>query len=105
PIMYNTEYNKKVEETSYAHVDKALTYLDNELKGKEYLVGNQLTLADVFIFCITECLYQMFYAKEHRDKYPNFSNYFDRIAKLPQVIDVIGEFKYAQKRAEHTPKE
>ncbi|KAI9292860.1 glutathione S-transferase [Neoconidiobolus thromboides FSU 785] len=104
PLFGFAEYDKKVEETAYTRIDKALSYLDNEIKGKEYLVGNHITLADVFMFCVMDGLYRMFYTKEHRDQYPNFSSYFERISQIPEVKEVVGEFKYAQERKKYTPK-
>ncbi|KAI9292688.1 glutathione S-transferase [Neoconidiobolus thromboides FSU 785] len=104
PILGFAPYDAKKEEGAYSRIDRALGYLDSQLKGKTYLVGNQVTVADVILFTGVDGLYSKFYAKEHRDKFPNFTKYFDGISQLSEVKEVIGEYKYAQERPNLAPK-
>ena len=45
------QYDAGGYEASMKHVSQRLTLLDKHLEGREWLVGNHVTLADIIVFC------------------------------------------------------
>lgn len=64
------------------YLEKQFNYLDHVLSKKEYLLGNQFTVADAYLFTILRWAFAM---KFDLRKYKFLTAYFDRIAKRPAV--------------------
>jgi glutathione S-transferase len=62
-----------------------LGYLDHEIKGREFFVGNDLTGADVQLSFVA----QVAMRGDGRDKYPNLAQFVDRIEARPPYIRAI----------------
>jgi glutathione S-transferase len=63
-----------------ARVTTALGVLERHLAGRDWMVGDGVTLAD------TACCGYLYYPEPfgfERDKFPNISNWLDRISALP----------------------
>ncbi|CBF80147.1 STCT_EMENI Putative sterigmatocystin biosynthesis protein stcT [Aspergillus nidulans FGSC A4] len=67
-----------------------LKILDNHLCGREYLVGETLSLADLFVLGIVQGAFRFFLDKRWRDEHRNLSTWFERVHALPIVVDVAG---------------
>jgi glutathione S-transferase len=62
-----------------SEIDNHMGYLDRELAGREFFVGNDLTAADIqlsFVIQATRLLYGL-------DKFPNLAAFLDRIHARP----------------------
>jgi glutathione S-transferase len=66
------------------------TWLDEQIKGKEYFVGNRLTIADI---AIASPFVNFMHAGERIDakKYPNLAAFLDRMFSRPSFKELIEE--------------
>lgn len=72
------------------------------LQGKEYLVGNHLTVADVFVAVLLQLAFQTTLDGGFRKAMPNVSAWCERIVKLPQVVAQMGNIKFCSKAIKPT---
>lgn len=67
-----------------------LKVLDNHLCGREYLVGEILSLADLFVLGIVQGAFRFFLDRRWRDDHRNLTTWFERVHTLPIVVNVAG---------------
>jgi glutathione S-transferase len=69
-----------------------LAWLDEQIKGKEYFVGNRLTIADI---AVASPFVNFMHAGEKVDakKYPNLAAFLDRMHSRPSFRELIAEEK------------
>jgi glutathione S-transferase len=65
-----------------AHIDKRLSYVNQELAGKQYLVGEQFSIADAYLFTVVGW---MGFLAMPTDAYPNVQALVARVAARPAV--------------------
>jgi elongation factor 1-gamma len=66
--------------------------MDDHLKGGQYLVGNQLTVAD--LFAVSELQFAvMVFHKVLRAEYPRLWEWFQQVWETPMFKDVAGELQ------------
>mmetsp|Transcript_33047 Transcript_33047/g.32177 ORF Transcript_33047/g.32177 Transcript_33047/m.32177 type:complete len:93 (+) Transcript_33047:146-424(+) len=74
-----------------------LKTINNYLKGKQYLVGNVLTIADIFLTIIQLELQQAVLETNFRNSMANLNNHFKRIIEMPEFIARMGKVKQGKK--------
>ena len=72
--------------------------------GRSYLVGNELSLADIHLVCALYMPYKMLFDETYREKFSNVTNYFARVTSLPEFAKVMGPITYAQVMAKYREK-
>ena len=65
-----------------ANIDKRLTYVNKELSGKAYLVGEQFSIADAYLFTV---IGWMGFLAMPTDAYPNIQALVANVAARPAV--------------------
>jgi len=65
--------------------------LDKFLTGKEYLVGNRVTLADIIVIMTYLMAIKHVLDKKSVSEYKNFTSYVDRLVKRTEFSSVLGE--------------
>ena len=65
-----------------------LSYIDEKLTGKEYIIGNQFTIADAYLFTI---LGWTKWLKISTIEYKNITNYMKRVFDRPAVQKVMNK--------------
>ncbi|MGH6932856.1 MAG: glutathione transferase GstA [Dongiaceae bacterium] len=81
PLFYDTTpdgYKQTVKDT----LAKKFAYLDKQLAGKKYLMGDQFSVADGYLFTILGWAPLL---KISLDAYPNVGAYLSRVAARPAV--------------------
>ncbi|XP_050444615.1 alanine--tRNA ligase, cytoplasmic isoform X1 [Cataglyphis hispanica] len=63
----------------------ALTTLNNTLYTRTYLIGERITLADIFVFIAILPLYEDVLDPHYRKQYTNLNRWFSTILNQPQV--------------------
>jgi glutathione S-transferase len=78
--------------TEQAKVDvaKAMTILDKHLESNTFMVGHQVTLADITIACSLMDGFVHVMDKAFRDKFPNLVRWFQTCMAQPQFQKVLG---------------
>ncbi|XXH00229.1 importin-alpha export receptor [Hypoxylon texense] len=93
PLLGWDQYNKKgVEEASKAAA-KAVSVVEEHLLHHTYLVGERITLADLFAAGIISRGFQFFYDKAWRSEHPNVSRWYETVYNQPIYTDVAKPFE------------
>lgn len=77
----------------------ALKKLDDILCIKTYLIGERITLADIFVFTALMPLYEHVFDPHLRKPYTSLNRWFSTILNQPQVKCVVKNFTFCTKTA------
>ncbi|HEY1630893.1 MAG TPA: glutathione transferase GstA [Rhizomicrobium sp.] len=69
-----------VQADARAKIAKRFDYVNGELEGKQFLIGDQFTAADAYLFVMLTWAHHMKIALPH-----NLSDYFRRVSQRPKV--------------------
>ncbi|KAI5461129.1 hypothetical protein BGZ63DRAFT_385037 [Mariannaea sp. PMI_226] len=72
-------YNKKTVEENQQAALKAVGVLEAHLANTTYLVGERITLADLFVAGIAQRGFQWFFDKQFREEHPHVTRWFETI--------------------------
>lgn len=71
---------------------KALKFLDSHLRGKKFLVGSSLTLADIVLVCDLATVYRFIFTEAERKDLIHLSEYFYEMVAREEFKSVMGVF-------------
>lgn len=91
PVLGYMPYNENATQKAKQTLANALTVLDNHLADKTYLVGDNITLADITI--VSALLYPFKFVADpaYRAPFVNVQRWFDTCVHQPQFQAVIGQ--------------
>lgn len=72
---------------------KAIKPIDDHLALRTYLVGNQVSIADMSFISILYPAFSTVYTRKDRSKFKNVSRYFDHITSLPFFTSTFGNVR------------
>ena len=84
--LFNKATPDAVKETAKANITKRLAYLNDQLAGKQYLMGANFTVADAYAFTIIN--WTNFVGIDLKP-YPNVAAYMGRVASRPKVQETL----------------
>ena len=84
--LFNKATPDAVKETTRANITKRLAYLNDQLAGKQYLMGSNFTVADAYTFTIVN--WTNFVGIDLKP-YPNLAAYMGRVAARPKVLETL----------------
>jgi glutathione S-transferase len=84
--LFNPATPDAVKEMSKANITKRLAYLNDQLAGKQYLMGNNFTVADAYAFTIVNWTN---FVKIDLKPYPNLVAYMQRVGSRPKVQETL----------------
>jgi elongation factor 1-gamma len=93
---------EEVQENMKATLQK-LRILENHLGGRKYLVGKQLSLADLFVVGIVAGAFRFFLDKTWRDEHPAITGWFEHVHSQPIFAEVAGMPVLAEKAMPNVP--
>ncbi len=99
PLLGWDAYNKKGVEEAAKGSEKVLSVVEEHLLHNTYLVGERITLADLFAASIASRGFQFFFDKEWRSKHPNVSRWYETVYNQPIYTDVATPFELLEKAA------
>jgi glutathione S-transferase len=70
------------------YLAKRFAWLDQQLAGKDYLMGKQFTVADAYLFTVLRWSIPM---KMDLSPWPNLAAYLQRVGKRPKVKEAMQE--------------
>lgn len=84
PMRFTTDVNghAAVQQASHILVDKALTQIDEHLEGREWMVGNQKSVADAFLYPMANWAYSF---DKPTSEYKNIDRIIRKLAADPAV--------------------
>ena len=103
PLIGRDPYNKKSVEDSQKHALSAVKTLEDHLLVNTYLVGERLTLADLFTVSLISRGFQYFFDKEWRSNNPNVSRWYETVYNQPIYSEVAEKFELIEKAIPNQP--
>jgi len=85
-------YNNSVKE-----IKEIIKNLNTHLEGKNYLVSNRLTVADIAVAVLLLVFFQTILDGGFRKAMPNVTAWLERFIKLPEVVNRLGNVKFSAK--------
>ncbi|KAF2860246.1 eEF1-gamma domain-containing protein [Piedraia hortae CBS 480.64] len=103
PLIGRDPYNKKSVDDSLKAAMAAMKVLEDHLLINTYLVGERLTLADLFVTSIVSRGFQYFFDKEWRAQHPSVTRWYETIRNQSIYSDVAGEATFIDKAISNQP--
>lgn len=103
PLIGRDPYNKKSVEESQKATNKAAQTLEDHLLVNTYLVGERLTLADLFSVSIISRGFQFFFDKEWRSEHPNLTRWYETVYNQSIYSEVADKFELIEKAIPNSP--
>jgi elongation factor 1-gamma len=97
PILGYAPFNAEATEKAKANAKRALAYLNTQLAPRTFLVGEQVTLADIILTCTLLGFFKTVFDKEFVGEYKNVVRWFTTIMNQPNVSAITGPFEFIQK--------
>ncbi|KAI5803214.1 hypothetical protein EDC01DRAFT_628006 [Geopyxis carbonaria] len=103
PLIGRDPYNKKNVDAAQATALKSVGVLEHHLLNNTFLVGERISLADVFSAAIISRGFEYVFDKEFRSQYPNVTRWFGLIRNQSILTSVAGEFQFIDEAVKYTP--
>jgi elongation factor 1-gamma len=103
PLIGRDPFNKKNMEDHMKQTQSNLKVLEDHLMINTYLVGERLTLADIFTTSIIARGFQFFFDKEWRAANPSITRWYETVYSQPIYKDVAGDLKFIEKAIPNVP--
>ncbi|MBQ5950362.1 glutathione transferase GstA [Massilia sp. ST3] len=84
--MFSPAVTAEIREAAWTSLAAPLTYLAGKVDGEHYLMGEQFTVADAYLFAI---LNWIGFAKFTMNDWPTLQAYHSRVAALPAVQEAM----------------
>ena len=92
PIFGWKKYCKESADKANNKLKEFMRCLDAQLKDKEFVMGDKLTLADVTLFRELKYFFQLVFPKGLRDKvFPNVTKWFTKMSETDEVKKAYGK--------------
>ncbi len=92
PLLGKDAYNKKAVEEAQKAALATISVVEAHLRDNTYLVGERITLADIFAVGIIARGFQYFFGKEWRQENPNVSRWYETVYNQPIYSAVAPDF-------------
>ncbi|PHH80314.1 hypothetical protein CDD82_1842 [Ophiocordyceps australis] len=99
PLLGKIPYNKKSVDDASKAVEKAVSVVEKYLLRHTYLVGERITLADLFCAPLLYRGFQYFFDKQWRQEHPNVTRWYDTVVNQPIYTAVCKKPDYLDKPA------
>ena len=93
PLLGKEPYNKKSVEEASQKALKAISVVEEHLLYNTFLVGERITLADLFSVGIIARGFQYFFGKEWRTAHPNVARWYETVYNQPIYSAVAAKFE------------
>lgn len=103
PIIGLDPYNKKNVDEAYKAAMKAINVLEEHLLVHTFLVGERITLADLYTAGMLSRGFEFFFDKKWRSENPNVTRWYETIYNQPIYSSVVGELKFIDEAIKNQP--
>ena len=94
PILGIDPYNKKNVDDALKAMTKAISVLEEHLLVHTFLVGERITLADLFTAGILGRGFEFFFDKNWRDENPNVTRWYETVYHQPIFSSVVPKLAF-----------
>jgi glutathione S-transferase len=84
--LWNPNADPKVKEYTLANLEKKLDWINGQLAAKQYLTGNNFTVADAYLYTVVNW---SFFLGMNLDKWPALKEFHARVAARPKVQEAL----------------
>ncbi|ROV91486.1 hypothetical protein VSDG_07177 [Cytospora chrysosperma] len=104
PLIGRSPYNKKAVDDAIKASTKAIAVVEEHLLHNTYLVGERITLADLFAAGLIARGFEFLFDKEWRQEYPNVTRWYETVYNQPIYSAVAPKFEFlATPRPQNAP--
>jgi len=103
PLIGRDPYNKRSVDESQKAALKAVHVLEEHLLVNTYLVGERLTLADLFAVAIVSRGFQFFFDKKWREENPNVTRWYETVYNQPIFSEVADKLEFVDEAIKNQP--
>lgn len=103
PLTGAEPYNKKLVDENLKGLDKACSVLNDHLLVHTFLVGERITLADLFCAGLLIRGFDNFFDKKWREEYPNVTRWYETIHHQPIYSSVVPPINLISEAIKYTP--
>lgn len=103
PLLGREPYNKKNVDEAIKASAKVMDALEHHLVTHTFLVGERITLADLFTAGLVNRAFVTVLDKKWREEHPNVTRWFDTVHHQPIYSAVAGEPKYIDEAIKYQP--
>ncbi|KAI9677554.1 MAG: hypothetical protein M1817_006508 [Caeruleum heppii] len=103
PLVGRAPYNKKSVEDSQKSTGKAMAALEKHLLIHTFLVGERITLADLFTAGIVARGFQYVFDKNWRQQNPNATRWYETVSNQPVYSAVAGKLSFIDEAVKYQP--
>lgn len=103
PLIGRDPYNKKNVDDSMKAAVKAMKVLEEHLWVNTFLVGERISLADLFTASIVSRGFQYFFDKKWRKENPNITRWYETVYRQPIYATVAGELSFIDEAIKNQP--
>ena len=103
PLIGRDQYNKKNVDEASKKALKAISVLNEHLLVHTYLVGERITLADLFTAGLISSGFQYFFDKQWREENSNVTRWYETVCNQPIYSDVAGKFDFIDEAIKNQP--
>ena len=97
PILGWKQHCKETAYQAYSKLKEYMKILEEQLKGKKYILGDKLTLADVSLFRHLKLFFQLVFPKGYRKSiFPKVDTWFTTLSKSNEVKKVYGKILFCK---------
>ena len=84
--LFNPKMTPEMKEVQMGTIEKRLNPFEKSLEGRQYVMGDQFTAADAYLFTVLNWTNML---KVSLDKWPNIKAYMGRVAARPKVQETL----------------
>ena len=103
PLIGKDPYNKKNVEESQKRANKVVGVLEQHLLVHTYLVGERVTLADLFAAGIISRSFEHIFDKSWRSEHPNTSRWYETVSNSEILKHGLSIFPLCDEAVKYTP--
>jgi len=98
--------NKDLYNDARKGVKEAAKVLENHLKGRKFLVGESITIADIAIVAVLSIPFRLLFDEKTRQTIPSVTEWYKNVSSIPAFQSVLGKTWLCEKEYElHFPEE
>lgn len=97
PILGFYELNAQEAQRAATDIMQQIQVLDSHLAGRQYIVGNEITLADLEMFFPLRFYMQLVFNQETRSMMPNVVSWFTNMMQNPNIVRAYGRTVLCEK--------
>ncbi|EED12466.1 translation elongation factor eEF-1 subunit gamma, putative [Talaromyces stipitatus ATCC 10500] len=103
PLLGSIPYNKKTVEENVAATNAAMKVLETHLTANTFLVGERITLADIFVAAIIRRGYATVLDKKWRSEFVSVTRWFNTVINQGYWKESVPESTFVEEAIKYTP--